>query len=1025
MPRKRIHELAKEWGIETRQVLTKLEQVGIHGKKPQSTLSEEEITRVREGKAPQESPAIVLGEEKVVAERVVTAVDQNEHLVTAREEVRESRVRPNLIRRRTKRVEVQEDASPLSSPSEPVFTAPSLDEPFIAPEPLAFDLPESVPPSLPHLPELPETSPAPVSSFVSLGQQEEPSTEAKADRAALSREAETRETLVKERAPEGQVPSVPSGRQPEGTSKPMPFDIAPPETTDAAALQPDTSSEVVAEATLQQAPPATPAATSDQAAVLKKTAAQPQTPVQTEPEQPLVSAGKDSARQSTILPGDRKSPASDTLDTIPDESVRQVRVLGRIDLTKLQEPKPSRPEPKPRVSVPSAVPQPNLRESTQNGGALPESSAGKKGKKRKVIRKPALQETPERDIRSARGGARKKKAQPGKEQFQTEITIPKASKRVIRISEVITVGDLAKQLGVKAGEVIKKLMGLGLMATINQVLDTDTTALVATEFDYTVENVAFDVDSVLEDSHEPIEDEGQLAPRPPVVTIMGHVDHGKTSLLDTIREANVTAHEHGGITQHIGAYSVQVDGRSVTFLDTPGHEAFTAMRARGAEVTDIVILVVAADDGVMPQTVEAIHHAQAAKVPIIVAVNKIDKPGADPERAKRELMNYGLLSEDLGGDVIFAPVSALTGEGIPHLLEMILLQADVMELRSHPQKLARGVIVEAKLDRGRGPVATVLVQEGELKVGEPFVCGIQHGRVRAMLDSWGAKVERASSSMPVEILGLAGVPEAGDSFVVLNDEAKARQVAEHRRSKRRESELTKNTSLTSLEEFQQQVQAGEVKDIRVIIKADVQGSVEAVSDALNRLSTDEVKVSILHASPGGISESDVLLATASKGIILGFNVRPESKAAQLAERDGVEIRLYNVIYELIEDIRAALEGLLEPVFQEKPIGKAEVRQVFSISRLGMVAGCFINEGRVLRGAQARLIRNQVVAYQGKVSTLRRFKDDVREVAAGTECGVGLENCKDIQAGDTIEVFELEQVLRRLEPQTHHQIEQRA
>jgi translation initiation factor IF-2 len=505
---------------------------------------------------------------------------------------------------------------------------------------------------------------------------------------------------------------------------------------------------------------------------------------------------------------------------------------------------------------------------------------------------------------------------------------------------------------------------------------------------------------------------------------MGHVDHGKTSLLDTIRQTNVTAHEHGGITQHIGAYSVEVDGHSLTFLDTPGHEAFTAMRARGAEVTDIVAIIVAADDGVMPQTVEAINHARAADVPIIVAVNKIDKPSADTDRVKRELMNHGLLSEDLGGDIIVAPVSALTGEGIPELLEMILLQADIMELRSHPDKLARGVIVEAKLDRGRGPVATVLVQEGELKVGDPFVCGIQHGRIRAMLDSWGHKVEKASSSMPVEILGLTGVPEAGDFFVVLNDEAKARQVTEHRRSKRRETELAKNTTRTSLEDFHQQVQSSEVKDIRVIIKGDVQGSIEAVSDALNRLSTDEVKVSILHASPGGITESDVLLATASRGVIIGFNVRAESKAAHMAEREGIEIRFYNVIYELIEDIRAALEGLLEPIYEEKLLGQAEVRQVFSISRLGMIAGCFINEGRVQRGAQARLLREQKVVYEGKIATLKRFKDDVREVPAGTECGVGLESCKDIQPGDALEIYELEQVLRRLEPKPRPEVQAR-
>jgi len=708
----------------------------------------------------------------------------------------------------------------------------------------------------------------------------------------------------------------------------------------------------------------------------------------------------------------------------PPEAPRPSRVLGRIDLGKLVvEPKP-RPEVRPRTQAAPAVPSVSApRAPVADGGEEALSAATKRPKKRKVIRKPDIAEAPERDPRLSRG-ARKKRLLPGKEQRHTEITVPKASKRVIRISEVVTVGDLAHQLGVKASEVIKKLIGLGVMATINQVLDAETAALVAADFDYTVENVAFDVESVLEVGHPEQESDEKLALRPPVVTIMGHVDHGKTSLLDVIRQTHVTDQEQGGITQHIGAYSVQVDGRSVTFLDTPGHEAFTAMRARGAKVTDLVTLVVAADDGVMPQTVEAINHARAAGVPVIVAVNKIDRPDADLERVKRELMNYGLVSEELGGDTIFAPVSAKTGEGIPHLLEMILLQADVMELRAHLDTLARGTIIEAKLDRGRGPVATILVQEGVLKVGDPFVCGAQYGRVRAMIDSWGNKVDKASPSMPVEILGLTGVPEAGESFVVLNDEAKARQVAEHRRAKRRETELTKSSGRTTLEDFYQQVQAGEVKELRVIVKADVQGSVEAVSEALSRLSTKEVKLTVLHAAVGGISESDVLLAAASRGIIIGFTVRPESKAMQLAEREGIEIRLYNVIYEVIEDIRAALEGLLEPTYREKPLGRAEVRQVFTISRIGLVAGCMVSEGRLVRGAQARLLRDRAVVYQGRIASLRRFKDDVREVAFGAECGVNLENFQAVQVGDVIEAYELEQVLRRLETRPQQEVERR-
>ena len=904
MPRKRIHELAKEWGMDTTQVISKLEEAGVHGKKAQSALTESEIALIRPGAIPQEAPSLVLGEEKLVQQRVVTEMDQgSDHLVTAREEVRETRVRADIIRRRATRevLHEEEPVMPESQASEPQAILPSVEEPFSVPQPLAFELSfeESTP-----LPELPTEFSMPVSA-----------------------------------EPEIEPPPVTS-------EPPLPPSVSPP-------------------------PTAAPVAV----------------PVHVPTPQPMA------------------------------EPPRPSRVLGRIDLGKLTEVKP-RPEVRPKPQTPPVSPSPSgtrepSREPAVVRTAETQGAASKRPKKRKVIRKPELVEAQEKELRLPKT-ARKKRALPGKEQKQTEITVPRASKRVIRISEVVTVGDLAHQLGVKAGEVIRKLISLGIMATINQVLDADTAALVAADFDYTIENVAFDVESVLEVGHEAQNGEEKLEPRPPVVTIMGHVDHGKTSLLDTIRKTNVTAQEHGGITQHIGAYSVQVDGRSVTFLDTPGHEAFTAMRARGAKVTDIVTLVVAADDGVMPQTVEAINHARAAGVPLIVAVNKMDRPDADLEKVKRELMNYGLVSEELGGDTIFAPVSAKTGEGIPHLLEMLLLQADIMELRAHPDKLARGVIVEAKLDRGRGPVATVLVQEGQLKVGDTFVCGTQYGRVRAMIDSWGNKVEKASPAMPVEILGLTGVPEAGDVFIAVGDEAKARQVAEHRRTKRRETELTKSSGRTTLEDFYQQAQSGEVQELRVIIKADVQGSVEAVSEALNRLSTNEVKLTILHASAGGISESDVLLASASKGIILGFSVRSESKATQLAEREGVEIRLYNIIYEVIEDIRAALEGMLVPTYREKPLGRAEVRQVFTISRMGLIAGCMVSEGRLFRGALARLVRDHAVAYQGRIASLRRFKDDVREVASGAECGVSLDNFHDIKVGDVIEAYELEQVLRRLE-----------
>jgi translation initiation factor IF-2 len=553
-----------------------------------------------------------------------------------------------------------------------------------------------------------------------------------------------------------------------------------------------------------------------------------------------------------------------------------------------------------------------------------------------------------------------------------------------------------------------------MMSTINQVLDADTATLIASEFDHQVENVAFDVDSALELEHQAGDLDTALVPRPPVATIMGHVDHGKTSLLDAIRSTHVTEQEHGGITQHIGAYHVQVDGRSVTFLDTPGHEAFTAMRARGAKVTDIVVLVVAADDGVMPQTVEAINHARAAEVPIIVAVNKIDRPDANIEKVKRGLSEYGLVAEDWGGDTVFAPVSAKTHEGVPHLLEMLLLQADILELKANPEKLARGTIVEAKLDRGRGPVATVLVQEGTLRVGDAFVCGVYHGKVRAMIGDRGHKVDSAPPSFPVEILGLQGVPQAGDSFIAVADESKARQVADYRQSKQRESELVKSSKV-SLEELYDQIKTGDVKELRVVVKADVQGSVEALTEALTRMSTEEVKLKVIHGSVGGITESDILLATASNAIVIGFNVRPESKGAALAAREGVDVRLYTVIYEVVADVRAAMEGLLEPTFREQTQARVDVRQTFSIAGVGTIAGCYVTEGKIARGNQVRLLRDQVVVYEGKLASLKRFKDDVREVGAGYECGLSLEGFQDIKQGDVIEAYERIPVVRRMTP----------
>ncbi|MFI5352176.1 MAG: translation initiation factor IF-2, partial [Candidatus Binatales bacterium] len=544
---------------------------------------------------------------------------------------------------------------------------------------------------------------------------------------------------------------------------------------------------------------------------------------------------------------------------------------------------------------------------------------------------------------------------------------------------------------------------------INQALDVQTATQLAEAFSGVVSVRSFEEEVVQEVAKE--EKPAALEPRAPVVTVMGHVDHGKTSLLDAIRKAHVAEGEAGGITQHIGAYQVSAGGRKIVFIDTPGHEAFTRMRARGAKVTDIVVLVVGADEGVMPQTIEAINHARAAKVPIIAAINKIDRPEANVERVKQQLTEQGLIPEDYGGDTIAVPVSARTGEGIDRLLEMILLQADLMDLKAVPDRLARGTVVESQLDRGRGPVATVLIQQGTLHQGDAFVCGISYGRVRAMLDHRGERLTEAGPSTPVEIFGLSEVPEPGTSFAAMAEEAKARQVAEFRRSKQREGELTK-TSRVSLEDLSQKMAAGEVGELKVVVKGDVQGSVEALSEALRRLATPEVKLDIVHSSAGAISETDVTLAEASKALVIGFNIRPEAKAAALAEKQGVEIRLYTVIYDAINDIREAMEGLLAPTFREKALGRAEVRQIFTVPG-ATIAGSMVVDGKITRNSRARLVRDARVVWEGKINSLRRFKDDAREVAAGYECGIGLENFNDVKPGDVIEAFEMETVLRKL------------
>jgi translation initiation factor IF-2 len=593
---------------------------------------------------------------------------------------------------------------------------------------------------------------------------------------------------------------------------------------------------------------------------------------------------------------------------------------------------------------------------------------------------------------------------------KTEITVAKAIKRRIKIDEAIMLSELAKRMGIKTSEIIKSTMAMGTMATVNQTIDFDTAALIAGEFDYEVEPASFEEETILK---QEIDDPEKLVPRPPVVTIMGHVDHGKTSLLDVIRKTRVSETEAGGITQHIGAYHVSTDQGQIAFIDTPGHEAFTAMRARGAQITDIVILVVAADDGVMPQTTEAINHSKAAGVPIIVAINKIDKQNADPEKVQRELAEIGLTPEDWGGDTIFVNVSAKQAEGIDELMEMISLQAEILELKANPDKLATGHVVEAKIDSGRGAVATVLVREGTLRAGDPVVCGMHYGRIRAVLNDRGNPLESAGPSLPVEIIGLSGVPMAGDEFLVLKDEKNAKQVSEHRQQKQRSKELAQSNRL-SLDKLFERIQEGEVKDLNLIIKADVHGSIEALNDSLTKLSNDEVNINVVHSASGTITESDISLATVSNAIIIGFNVRPNPKVQSLANEENVDMRFYNVIYDVIKDVKNAIVGLMASTFEERILGTAEVREVFQIPKVGNIAGCYVTDGKMERGQNMRLLRDGVVVFEGKNSSLRRFKDDAKEVQAGYECGIGIENFNDIKVGDTIDCYYLEEIRPEIE-----------
>ena len=925
MAKIRVYELARELKMESKELVQALNAGGLEIKNYMSTLDEEMASKARK---------VISG---AISEVVI-----------------EKRVKPRVIRRRKKLVQVEEKEE---LPEKPEPDGPPTDEHLEA---------------IQEVPDIEEASPS-VSEEVAKPEKTE---------TPVSDDDDQPPTEIIVDAPEAPEEDSPA-QEPEAHA----------ETVEVPA--PEAPEEAPEEAPVQEP------VTSD-----KKSPATPKS---------AKTKGKKGKKRKSEKPAKIISP--------PDEGLLK-GILARETQKKQVKPKASRPKRRPSKPVPETP-----KESLPPKVFEPLSDDGKPTKRKKGWQKGQAEAAPKRNVakrrkkevyeradlyqdrgkkRKGKKGGKKSRDIPRKLK-QTEITTPKAIKRRIKVQDTVTVTDLAKAMGIKATELLKLLMKLGVMANINQLLDFDTASLVADELNFELELDAFKEESFFSDVEDLPED---LVPRPPVVTIMGHVDHGKTSLLDYIRESNIIGGESGGITQHIGAYYVKREAGDIVFLDTPGHEAFTAMRARGARITDIIILVVAADDGAMPQTKEAINHGRAAGIPIVVAINKMDKANADPERVKRELAELDLAPEEWGGDTLLGEISAKTGEGVDELLGQILLQSEMLELSGNPGREARGSVVEAELDKTRGPVATVLIQNGTLNSGDQFVCGEHLGRVRAMLDSRGRKMETAGPSTPVVLYGISGVPMAGDEFIVVKDEKIAKQIIEHRKEKSRKQEGTK-TGLVSLDDLYERIKDGGVKELNIILKADVQGSSEALAESLVKQSTDAVKLQVIHSATGGITESDVTLASASDAIILGFNVRANPRVLALAEKENIDIRFYDVIYNAINDVRLAMTGLLEPILEENIIGHAEVREIFRVPKIGTIAGCQVMDGHVERNAKVRLLRDDVVVFDGRIASLRRFKDDVKEVQSGYECGIGLDNFGDVKPADVFEIYQVEEVAAEL------------
>lgn len=992
MAKIRIYELARDLNLTNKVLLEKIRDLDIPIKNHMSSVDEDSIAKIK---------ASLFG--------------------TKAEEIEETRVKPTIIRRRKKIVPKEPKEVPAAAETS---EGTAEQQPADAADETAVETAETAPPSISE--DVPADA-APVASEVE---------------ATPLAEAEATEQKVEEVEPEVAPPQDKIEAVPADLEAP-PADIETEPTEARAAEEHIQPSEAEPEAAAEQEvaeaaqgadiqPPdaaesAPEAVSAGEEATIEDRDAQPED----KEEKPLEETVKEAVAEteavaSTPTSAKTGKPSKKKRKVIKEAPAKIIKmpekpVQPATSVTARKKPAgkvsefPGRSQGAPRRDGQVSAPTPESQQKKKRGK---KAKGGESGQERRFSKKKISfkrKEVVERSQLYAGGKMGRKGKKGGKAKAtatgqKTQITTAKAIKRRIKVDDTIILAELAKRMGIKANELIGKLMGMGVMATVNQTIDFDTAVLVAAEFDYEVEKAAFEEETILK---KEVDDPAKMAGRPPVVTVMGHVDHGKTSLLDVIRQTRVTEREAGGITQHIGAYNVSTDSGQMVFLDTPGHEAFTAMRSRGAQVTDLVVLVVAADDGVMPQTVEAINHARAAEVPIIVAINKIDKQNADPDRVQRQLAELGLTPEDWGGDTIYVKVSAKQQTNIDELLEMILLQAEVLELKANAEKLAQGHVVEAKLDAGRGPVATVLVLEGTLRVGDPVVCGVHHGKIRSLINDYGQQVESAGPSMPAEILGLSGVPKAGDELVALADEKDTKQVSQYRTQKQRSLELAK-TSRVSLEKLFESMKEGEVKDLNIVLKADVHGSIEALRDSLVKLSNEEVKIKVIQAATGTISESDVSLATVSDAIIIGFNVRPTPKIQAFANEENVDMRFYNVIYNVIKDVKEAIAGMMSSTFEERLLGRADVRQTFTIPKVGTIAGCYVTDGKIERGRQVRLIRDGIVVYEGNIASLKRFKDDAKEVQSGYECGIGIEKFNDVKDGDVIECFYLEEIRPEIE-----------